>query len=293
MKVHGYSPKTIKSYRCSLGVFLGYLERIGISDPRQVSSAAVRDYQLWLQQQDYAGWTILTRLQAVHRFFQHLETTQVMLLSPCLHHEPLRLAYRLPKTVLTRKEARRMLNIPDLSTLVGLRDKAILEIFYSSGIRLEEMTRLNLAEVDAKNGFLRVNRGKGGSDRVVPLGQTASQCVRQYLEQARSRWCPVERNEPALWLSSLLPHEPLKSQAIAVMIKQCGRRAGLSRHVTPHVWRHTCATHLVAGGANIAYVQRLLGHASLRTTQIYVRTSIPEIKATLAQAHPRNQEAGL
>jgi len=94
------------------------------------------------------------------------------------------------------------------------------------------------------------------------------------------------------WLSSMQPHGPLKSQAIAVMVKQYGRAAGIEKHVTPHVWRHTCATHLVADGANIAYVQRLLGHRSLRTTQIYTRTTVAEIKATHAQAHPEARAKG-
>ena len=175
-------------------------------------------------------------------------------------------------------------------TGVGLRDKAILEVFYSSGIRLEEMTRLTLADVDCRNGFLRVNQGKFAKDRVVPLG-TECQRMRAPVHRAgASRVESAATESKALWLGSRLPHEPLKSQAIEVMVRHYGRLAGLSKRLTPHVWRHTCATHLVASGANIAYVQRLLGHTSLRTTQIYVRTTIPEIKATHAQAHPRNQE---
>ena len=290
MKVRGYSPRTIESYRASLDVFLAYLGRAGIADLRAVGSATLRDYQLWLQQQDYAGWTILGRLQAVRRFFDHLEATQVVLLNPCSGREPPKVPYRLPKAMLTVDEAKRVLETPDATTRVGLRDKAILEVFYSSGIRLEEMTRLALADVDVKNGFLRVNQGKFAKDRVVPLGQNASDCVRRYIEQVRAHWSPPSHNQPALWLSSLRPHQTLKSQAIAVMVRRYGRLAGISKRLTPHVWRHSCASHLVASGANVAYVQRLLGHSSLRTTQIYVRITIPEIKATLAQAHPRNQQ---
>ena len=290
MKVHGYSPATLRSYRASLGAFLAYLGQAGIADVREVESATVRGYHLWLQKQDYAGWTILGRLQAVRRFFDHLEATQVVLLNPCLGQDPPKVPYRLPKTGLTIDEAKRVLEVPKSDTGIGLRDRAILEVFYSSGIRLEEMTRLALADVDCKNGFLRVNQGKFAKDRVVPLGQTASDCVRRYIEQVRTQWSPPPRNQKAFWLSSRQPHEPLKSQVIEVMVRRYGRLAGISKRLTPHLWRHTCASQLVAGGANIAYVQRLLGHSSLRTTQVYVRTTIPEIKATLAQAHPRNQE---
>ena len=140
------------------------------------------------------------------------------------------------------------------------------------------------------NGFLRVTQGKCAKDRVVPLGQSACEALRAYIQKVRQQWAPVPSTQKALWLASSYPHGPLKSQAIEVMVKRYGRVAGLEKRLTPHVWRHTCATHLVASGANIACVQRLLGHSSLRTTQIYVRTSIPEIKAMHNQVHPRNQE---
>jgi integrase/recombinase XerD len=293
MKVRGYSPRTIESYRVSVRIFLAYLDQANIDDLRAVNGVTLREYQRWLQQQDYAGWTVLARLQAVRRLFDHLEATQVLLLNPCPDREPLKVAYRLPKMVLTEEEAQCLLNTPNSTTAIGLRDKVILEVFYSSGIRLEEMTVLTVADVDYVNGFLRVNHGKGARDRVVPLGKNACQWVRQYVEQVRSGWSPPQRNESALWLSSRSPHLPLKSQAIAVMVRRYGRLAGVPKPITPHLWRHTCATHLVARGANVAYVQRLLGHSSLRTTQVYVRTSVPEVQATHAQAHPRNQSTAL
>ena len=149
------------------------------------------------------------------------------------------------------------------------------------------MARLTIHDVDCRNGFVRVNKGKFAKDRMVPLGRKASDYVREYLQKVRAQWSKTNRDERALWLSSKQPNGPLKSQAIAVMVKQYGRQAGLEKTVTPHVWRHSCATHLVADGANIAYVQRLLGHRSLRTTQIYTRTTIAEIKATHAHAHPQ------
>jgi integrase/recombinase XerD len=290
MKVRGYSPTTISNYQSSLRVFGSYLDQTAIADIREVNSATMRDFQLWLQNRDHAGWTIMARLQAVRRFFDHLEKTEVVLLNPCRGLESPKVAYRLPKTVLTVQEAQRMLDLPNASTPIGLRDKAILEMFYSCGVRLAEMTHLKLADVDSRNGLLRVNQGKGARDRVVPLGQGAGDCVRRYVEQVRRCWCPPERDQQALWLSSCPAHQPLTSQTIAVMVRRYGKLAGIPRHVTPHLWRHTCAAHLVANGASIAYVQRILGHGSLRTTQIYVRTTITEIKATHALAHPRNQD---
>lgn len=290
MKVRGYSPATLSSYAESLRAFLAYLGETGVTDPREVTGTIVRNYQLWLQKQEYAPWTILSRLQAVRRFFDHLETIQAVLMNPCVRQPPIKIPERLPKTVLTIEEAQRLLETLDCQNQVGLRDKAILEVFYSTGIRLAEMARLTVGDVDCRNGFLRVTYGKFAKDRMVPLGQSACQWLNRYLDEVRSRWSPPPATQKALWLSSREPHGPLKSQAIEVMVKAHGRSAGFAKRLTPHVWRHTCATHLVARGANVAYVQRILGHSSLRTTQVYIRTSIADVKAMHNQAHPRNQD---
>jgi site-specific recombinase XerD len=289
LELRGYSPRTLVNYTAGVSPFLKYLSQSGIKDLREVTSATVRNYQLELGRSEYSPWTVMLRLQAVRRFFDHLQSAHAILLNPCSGLRCGKVPDRLPKTVLTLEEARHLLETPDLQTAVGTRDRAILEVFYSSGLRLAEMSRLTLEDLDLRNGFLRVKHGKGAKDRVVPLGQSACQALRAYGEKVRKEWTSLGNAQKDLWLSSLRPHGPLKSQAIEVMVKRYGRLAGLSKRLTPHVWRHTCATHLVASGASIAYVQRLLGHCSLRTTQIYVRTSVPEIKAMHDQAHPRNQ----
>jgi len=288
LKVRRFSPATIKSRRASLTMFFGWLSGSGMADVRDVSRQTVRDYQLWLQGRGYAVPTVQVHLQALRRFFEHLETTDVILVNPCAGITLPKLASRLPKVVLTQGEARALLDAPDTQTKTGIRDKAMLETFYSTGIRLDEMARLTIHDADYKNGFVRV-KGKGSKDRVVPLGRKACDYVREYLQKVRSEWSKTNRDERALWLSYRDPHGPLTNQTIAVMVKQYGRKAGLAKRVTPHVWRHTCATHLVADGANIAYVQRLLGHRSLRTTQIYTRATIADIKAMHAKSHPRSK----
>ena len=288
LKIHRCSPATIKSRKGSLTLFFRYLTSQDIADVRDVNRQTVKDYQLWLLGQDYTTTTVACRMQAVRRFFEHLETTDIILVNPCAGIPIPRLGLRLPKAVLTEKEAGALLNMPDTQTAVGIRNRAILETFYSSGIRLEEMARLSIHDVDHRNGFVRVNKGKFAKDRMTPLGRKACDHIREYLQNVRAEWSGNSQVERALWLSSKSPHGPLKSQAIQVMVKRYGRDAGIEKSVTPHIWRHTCATHLVADGANIAYVQRLLGHCSLRTTQIYTRTTIAEIKATHHQTHPRS-----
>jgi integrase/recombinase XerD len=124
----------------------------------------------------------------------------------------------------------------------------------------------------------------------VPLGVKAAESVREYLERVRIDWAKDNPDERALWLSWRWPHQPIKKQIISVTLRQYAKTTGLTKSASPHVWRHTCATHLVSNGANIAYAQLLLGHRTLRTTQIYTRVSVPEIKVTHAQAHPRKNE---
>jgi integrase/recombinase XerD len=289
LKLRGYSPRTLAIYTAGVSAFLKYFSQSGGNDLREVTPATVRNYQLQLVRSEYSPWTAMLRLQAVRRFFDHLEAAHMILLNPCTGLRCGKVPDRLPKTVLTIQEAKLLLQTPDAQTQAGIRDRAIMEVFYSSGVRLEEMSRLTVEDLDLKSGFLRVNHGKGAKDRVVPLGQGACEALRTYLEKVRNKSISLHTGPKELWLSSTRPHGPLKSQAIEVMVKRYGRLAGLSKRITPHVWRHTCATHLVASGASIAYVQRLLGHCSLRTTQIYVRTTVPEIKAMHDRAHPRNQ----
>jgi integrase/recombinase XerD len=291
MEVRRYSLTTVKNYRDSLSVFVRHLDRIGLRDVREVNRQHLRDYLLWLQSQPYTASTITSRFQAVRRFFEHLEATDVILVNPCAAISVAQPTGRLPRHILTVEEAKALLAAPDLRTPVGLRDKAILELFYSTGIRLEEMARLTVPDVDCHNGVLRVNHGKFAKDRVVPLGRRAGESVLQYVQKLRAGWTSSTANQLALWLSVKAPHGPLKSQAIMVMVKHYGREVGLAKPVTPHVWRHTCASHLVADGANLGYVQRILGHRSLRTTQTYAHTTIREIQTTHTQRHPRNQGA--
>jgi integrase/recombinase XerD len=153
------------------------------------------------------------------------------------------------------------------------------------------MARLTLPDVDIKNGFVRVTRGKGSRDRVVPIGQSACEALARYLKEARSVWLKAKRNPgwtDALWLSPIQPHPPIHKDGMGAIVVRYSKRV-LGRNVSPHLWRHTYATHLVSNGANIVYVQRLLGHKSLKTTDIYTRVTMSDLKKTLQRAHPRTR----
>ncbi len=289
LRVQRAAEATVKLRAASLAIFAGYLEQAGIGDARAVTRHLFRDYQQWLSRQAYAPWTQVTHLQAVRGFFRFLEKTDAVLVNPCDGVLLPRLGVRLPRRVLTKAEARRLLALPDVATPRGLRDRALLEMFYSTGLRLAEMTALRVQDVDVKSGFVRT-KGKGGRERIVPTGASACAALRDYLQRARQPWCRHSGAlHDALWLDSKKPHQPLRKGTVAVTVQKYGRQIGLA--LSPHVWRHTCATHLVSGGANIAYVQRQLGHRSLRTTQVYTRVSVPDLRRMLAAKHPRERSA--
>jgi len=288
LKIRHYSPATVESRGESLRVFFRYLTGLALADLREVNRDTVRDYQAFLMGK-YKLYSVHVHMIALRRFYEHLETTDAVLFNPCAGILLPKLGDRLPRNVLRSEEVQALLDAPDTQRPGGIRDKAILETFYSTGIRLEEMERLTIYDVDCKQGFVRVNKGKFAKDRIVPMGTKAADYIREYIEKVRVEWIKDNRDERALWLSQNWPHQPVQKQMIANMVRNYGR-AALQKTISPHVWRHTCATHLVSNGSNIAYVQRLLGHRSLSTTQIYTRVAVPEIKETVRATHPRHAQ---
>jgi len=286
LRLRGFAPATLVSREASVRLFLDWLGE-GV-DVRAVTRADVDRYALALRKRGYAMQTVHVRLIGVRAFFAFLEETDAVLVNPCAALVLPKLPSRLPRRVLTPKEAKRLLAVPDVSTEKGLRDQAILELFYSTGLRLAEMAALTVYDVDWREGYLRVNKGKGGKGRIVPLGEKARQALRRYVRDVRPRW-RAKAAEPsdALWLTVDQPHGPMLSATIYTEVKKLGKKIGL--HVTPHAWRHSCATHLVSAGANLLAVQRQLGHRSLRTTQVYTRVSVPDLKRTLRTKHPRRK----
>jgi len=285
LQLRGRAEATVQCYRESLRPFFGFLRKARVRELRAVTTETIRRYEVWTRAQPWALRTRHTRLSDLSTFFAFLEKTGAVLVSPCRGLVLPKLGDRLPRGVLTESEARRVLRGPDLRTAKGVRDRALLELFYSTGLRLGELTRLTSADLDLRGLVVRVCQGKGAKDRMVPLGTTAAEWVQRYLTKVRPAWsrCATEPSA-ALWLSGKRHGAPLKAQMIRVLVRDYGRKAGVK--LTPHLWRHTCATHLVAHGANIVYVQKLLGHVSLETTQRYTRVTISEVKRAHRRAHP-------
>ena len=284
------SPGTIRTRLDGLKRFFRYLRGMGIEDVREVTRSMVEGYLLEAVRAGGTYCSRVTYLQTLKRFFGYLEETDVILVDPCSELRHPQRESRLPRHVLTREQTFRILGLPDVREAKGIRDRAILEMLYSTGIRCEEIASLSVYDVDTNGGSVRIVHGTGGKERVVPMGETASEYVRAYME-VRKRWGLKNKEERALWLSAFEPHRAIKKQAIAVTVKNYLREAGVAEGRV-HMWRHTCATHLVANGANVAYVQRILGHSSLNTTQIYTRVAVPEVQAMHLLKHPRSKKRG-
>ncbi|MCP4023736.1 MAG: tyrosine-type recombinase/integrase, partial [Desulfobacteraceae bacterium] len=194
---------------------------------------------------------------------------------------------RLPKKILTRKETLKVLDQPNLGTRLGIRDRAILEIFDSTGIRKAELCRLTIYDADLTGKMLRI-KGKGQKDRVVPLGKHAVRFLREYISKVRPHYTKKNRSERHLFIDKF--GRPIKKQAVSVMVKKYGQEAGLDRPISPHIFRHGFATGLVQNGADIVAVQKMMGHTDLRTTQTYVKTLGFDLKKVHQKTHPREQD---
>ena len=287
LKARKYAPSTITSYTSSLKHFFAFMNRQGLTDVRSVGTSHYKAYQADLVASDYSRATVHVFLRAVRRFFGYLERTGRILINPAEGIPYPRLGEHLPRDILTLTEIKRLLDAPDTGTPVGIRDRTILEVFYSTGIRIGELCALRIHEVDLSGGYIRINQGKGGKDRVVPLGRHAAAWLKEYLKHVRSGWTKRRREERALFLGSRW-HRPLNPLILARLIRHYARLTRIRKHITAHSFRHTCATHMLTGGADIVYVQRLLGHADITTTQRYLRVAVRDIQKTHAECHPSN-----
>ena len=297
LRVKSYSPASIATYTDYLRGFFAYLEEIGVKDAKRVTRDHLEAYRLRLSahrvhgDRGYSVSTLCLKVRAVRRLFEYLEMLNRILVNPAEKFKEPKKETRLPRVVLTAKEVRRILDAPDLSFEIGIRDRAMMEVFYSTGIRLGELLRLTIFDCDLQGGLLRVNNGKGAKDRVVPLGRHAVKFLQTYLAKVRPRYTSWKRAERCLFVGRL--GVPLSQQAVQKMVRNYARAAGIRKKVTPHTFRHTFATELVRNGADITAVQRMLGHSDLSVTQLYTRVAGVEIKKTHRHTHPRERDAAV
>lgn len=284
-----YSEGTLESRRESLKTFLAWASEREVTRAGQVTRPILESFQRWLWRYQKPngqrlGWsTQRNQLGILKDFFRWLTRQNVILHNPASELELPRAEKRLPQEVLTLSEVERLLNVPEVNDPLGVRDRAMLELFYSTGMRRTELCCLELADLNTERRTVHVRQGKGKKDRMVPVGQQAIQWVERYLKEVRPRLCLDTRTQ-ALFLTGY--GEAFNPDVVSRMVSGWLKQAGLKRKGCCHVLRHSCATHMLENGADIRFIQQLLGHEKLDTTAIYTEVSIKQLQEVHARCHP-------
>jgi integrase/recombinase XerD len=285
-----YSTASIDAHRWALRQFTGWAASRGAPDPSSYKRADLEDYQLFLHRyrsprggHPLAINTQIARIGCLRRFFAWLCRAGVITANPAADLDlPRKQARLLPKS-LSAEEIRLLLAVPDATDPFGLRDRAILELFYATGIRRTELANLDLGDFDPCDQTLHIRRGKGGKSRMLPVGQRAATWLGSYLGDSRPRFDHLP-GETAMFLSGYGTR--ITPVYLGNWIKRLMRRCGIDKPGACHLFRHSCATDMHRGGADIRYVQEMLGHARLETTQIYTHVHIDALRAVHARTHP-------
>ncbi len=282
----GASPYTLRNYSREIGEFAAFLEERDITSWADVTPRLLEEWLGELARSGMAPASVSRRLYEVRAFFQflskrgYLEESRIGLVSGP------RVGRRLPR-YLSVDEVFALMRAAAGDTPYALRDRAILELLYGAGIRLGELVALNVDDVDLQRRELWVREGKGGEERIALFGEAAAMALRAYLQKGRPQLINPKRPSPALFLNRYGGR--LSRVSITKIVHNYAKLAGIRKNVTPHMLRHSFATHLMEGGADIRIVQELLGHRSPQTTQIYTHVSQQHLKEIYDRYHPRAQ----
>jgi len=282
----GLSANTLAGYFGDLEQCCGFLRSLKVSDWEAVEAGHVSEWIASLSGDEYAVASLSRKLTAVRVMGRYLVRER---LRPDDFSELLsgpKMVRKIPDT-LTVEEVGRLLEAPDTNSPYGVRDKAILELFYSSGLRVSELSTLEMHQLDLEQGFLRVF-GKGSKERLVPIGSQAIEWLDSYLAHARSFFAKSHTGS-AVFLSER--GKAISRKTLWVIIKKYARAAGIEKPVKPHLMRHSFATHLLSGGADLRVIQEMLGHSDISTTQIYTAVESRRLMKQHEAFHPRNQLA--
>ena len=278
----GLANKTIEAYGRDLSQFAAYLMERGITDPRAIDETCLLGFLERLTKAKLASASIARKMTAVRCFIKYLIAEGEMTKSPLEAIPATRPAKRLPKS-LDIDDVGRLLNAPNVSDEFGLRDRAMLETLYATGLRVSELIGLRTDDVNLKMGFVRCT-GKGDKERVVPIGEIAARLIEEYIDRARGKLAKGQRSE-FLFLSKL--GRPMSRVMFWMIVKKHALAAGIRKSITPHTLRHSFATHLLERGADLRSLQEMLGHASIATTEVYTHVTRDHLREVYKEAHPR------
>jgi integrase/recombinase XerD len=282
LKARKYSQETVKKRRDCLRKFLLYLEARGIQRFADVDAKTLEEFRLCLIEHDYSPSEQEATLRSILFLFRYLAEQNLVFDNPAARLKIPKAPLNLGR-VLNEKEIQRLLAVPDLTKPRGLRDRALLEVLYSTGMRRGEAVGLAIHDVDLDRGTVKV-LGKGRKQRLIPLGKHAVKYLRLYLQEARPRLLPkFMPATAALWFDRR--REGMTAQSIGHVVKTCARGAGLTG-IDTHTLRRTCATQLLRGGAHPAVVAQILGHSGLRSLSHYLRTTITDLQKSHSQTNP-------
>ncbi len=284
-----YSSETIDSRRRYLRTFLEWCADRGVNTPGQLSRQTLELYQRHLAtkvKDDGAHLAVETQrgyLGGVAGFCKWLARNRILLYNPAAELVLPRQSNRIPRDVLSIEEAERVLNVPDVETDIGIRDRAMLETLYSTGIRRAELAGLEIGDLDVDRGILLIREGKGRKDRMVPIGERALAWIGKYVNEVRPMYV-VPPDEGDLFLTRF--GKAFVPNGVSEMVSAAVKKSGVGKRGSAHLFRHTMATLMLEGGADIRFIQQMLGHECLGTTQIYTRVSIKALKDTHEATHP-------
>lgn len=279
----GLSANTRQAYERDLRLFCKTLGFKNSDALVNVSREQITGYMTQLKEKGLAAATIARKLAAIKAFYRFMTAEGYMDANPAEVVEAGTKGIKLPR-VLSEDEVVRLLNQPDITTAEGFRDRTMLEVLYATGMRVSELINLTLERVDLKMKYI-IAFGKGSKERIVPLGSVASEFLQQYLEKVRPKLTHEDRNTNIVFLA-FGGHE-LTRQRFWQIIRAYGRKANINKALTPHILRHSFATHLLDNGADLRSVQELLGHSDISTTQIYTHLTNKRLRDIYAKAHPR------
>ncbi len=291
MRLQGWSVRTTEEYARELPRLFSFLQKRGLERLSEVTRDTIADYRLHLFYLQHRGrplapGTQCRCLNAVKAFFRFLRRENYLLVDPAAEVEAPRVRRSLPE-VPSEKEVLAILEAPDVKTPLGLRDRAILELLYGTGIRNSELRALRLDELESERRLLQIRHGKGGKQRVVPLGQEAAYWLEEYLRQGRPRFGPRPLEARVFLTKS--GQGLSQRHVLGEVVRRAAKRAGVTRRVTPHSLRHAVATHMLRRGAGLRHLQEFLGHASAGTTQLYTRIEVSDLRRVHRRCHPRER----
>jgi tyrosine recombinase XerC len=296
--VQNASPHTVANYRREIGQFMAFAQAEGVRAWDQVTPALLRRWLATLHEQGYVKASVVRRVSELRSFYHYMQRHELVRVNPVESISAPKLPQRLPRP-LSREEVFALLAAPDLVTPQGQRDRAMLELLYAAGLRVSELLGLDINDVDLAQAQVRVT-GKGAKERIGLMGQPAVAALRAYIEEGRPLLLAQaaqyggRAGKDGSWISlrptALFLNRFGQRLSISMFTRTLGeyaKAAGITHRVTPHMLRHSFATHLLDGGADLRSVQELLGHERASTTQIYTQVSQSQLRDTLLHAHPR------